>query len=79
MVVNHKKEFILVKILTTKEVAEYLNLHQLTICKYAAKDLISAIRIGRFGRFEKEAIDEWLYSGQNKNKILENSKRKTSI
>jgi len=47
------------KIMTTKEVAKYLALHEITICKYAAQGNIPAIRIGRVWRFDKKAVDEW--------------------
>jgi excisionase family DNA binding protein len=47
------------KIMTTKEVAKYLALHEITICKYAAQGSIPAIRIGRVWRFDKKAVDEW--------------------
>lgn len=73
------KEFLLAEILTTKEVAEYLNLHQFTVCRYAANDLIPAIRIGKVWRFDKEAIDEWICSTQKKHKIVDKSRRKISI
>ena len=52
------------EILTTKDIAEYLKLHEITICKYAAAGLIPGIRIGRVWRFEKETIDKWLAEGQ---------------
>lgn len=52
------------QILTTKEVAQYLKLHEITICKYAAQGLIPAIRIGRVWRFDKETIDKWIQKGQ---------------
>jgi len=48
------------QILTTKEVAEYLKLHEITVCKYAAEGKIPAIRIGRVWRFDKDAIDRWI-------------------
>jgi excisionase family DNA binding protein len=51
------------EIMTTKEVAEYLKLHQITVCKYAAEGKIPAIRIGRVWRFDKEAIDRWIAEG----------------
>ncbi len=35
------------EIMTTKEIAEYLRLHQITVCKYAAEGEIPAIRVGR--------------------------------
>jgi len=49
--------------MTTKEVAEYLKLHEITVCKYAAEGKIPAIRIGRVWRFDKEAIDRWIAGG----------------
>jgi len=48
------------EILTTKEVASYLKLHEITVLKHASKGLIPAIRIGRVWRFDKDIIDEWL-------------------
>ena len=57
--------------MTTRELAGYLKLHEITICKYAANGEIPAIRIGRVWRFDKEAIDEWIIRGlsqtQNRN------------
>ena len=44
---------IMAKIMTTKEVSEYLKLHEITICKYAAQGKIPGIRIGRVWRFDK--------------------------
>ena len=54
------------EIMTTKEIAEYLRLHQITVCKYAAKGEIPAIRVGRVWRFDKEAIDKWISESQSK-------------
>jgi excisionase family DNA binding protein len=54
------------EIMTTKEIAKYLRLHQITICKYAAEGDIPAIRIGRVWRFDKEAIDKWVSEGGQK-------------
>ena len=52
------------EIMTTKEMAKYLKLHEITITKYAAMGEIPAIRIGRVWRFDKEAIDQWIMEGQ---------------
>ena len=52
--------------MTTKEIAKYLKLHAITICKYAAKGQIPATRISRAWRFDKEVIDKWIIEGQNK-------------
>jgi excisionase family DNA binding protein len=38
------------QIMTTKELAEYLNLHKIIACEYAAKGRMPAIRIGRVWR-----------------------------
>lgn len=54
------------EIMTTKEVADYLRLHEITICKYAAEGTIPAIRIGKVWRFDKEIIDKWIGEGQKK-------------
>ena len=48
------------QLMTTKEIAEYLKLHEITICKYAAEGRVPAIRIGRVRRFDKNAIDKWI-------------------
>jgi len=54
------------EIMTTKEMAAYLKLHEITICKYAADGVIPAIRIGRVWRFDKEEIDNWIGGSQKK-------------
>ncbi len=51
---------ILAKIMTTKELAQYLKLPLIIICKYASRGDIPAVRIGRGWRFDKEAIDDWI-------------------
>jgi len=51
------------QIITTKQLAKYLKLHEITICKYAVQGKIPAIRIGRVWRFDKEAIDKWIAEG----------------
>ena len=54
------------EIMTTKEVAKHLRLHEITICKHAKEGKIPAIRIGRVWRFDKEIIDKWIGEGQEK-------------
>jgi excisionase family DNA binding protein len=54
------------QIMTTKELAEYLNLHEITVGKYAAQGRIPAVRIGKRWRFDKNAIDEWIGGDQGK-------------
>lgn len=48
------------QIMTTKEVAKYLRLHEISILKYASEGKIPAVRIGSRWRFDKEAIDKWI-------------------
>ena len=52
--------------MTTKELAKYLRLHEITICKHAAEGKIPAVRVGKVWRFDKEAIDKWISKGQSK-------------
>jgi len=54
------------QIMTTKELAKYLKLHEITICKYAAEGKIPAISIGREWPLAKEAIDNSTSGGQKK-------------
>ena len=48
------------KILTTKELADYLQLTEVTIYKYASEGKIPGIKIGSRWRFEKNKVDEFL-------------------
>jgi excisionase family DNA binding protein len=52
------------KIMTTREVSEYLKLHEITVCKYAKEGKLPAIRIGRVWRFDKDALDACISSGE---------------
>ena len=65
-VIKDIEVFNMPQMMTTKELAKYLKLHEITICKYAAEGKIPAIRIGRVWRFDKEAIDKWIGGGQQK-------------
>jgi excisionase family DNA binding protein len=65
MVEGNTGESILAEIMTTKEMAEYLRLHQITICKLSKEGRIPSIKIGRVWRFDKGVIDKWIAKGQN--------------
>jgi len=54
---------ILAQIMTTKEIAKYLKLHQITICKLSKEGKIPSVRIGSVWRFDKEVIDAWIAKG----------------
>jgi excisionase family DNA binding protein len=48
------------EILTTKDVAEYLHIHPLTVHKYAREGKIPAFKIGTDWRFHKKYIEKWI-------------------
>jgi excisionase family DNA binding protein len=48
------------EILTAKEVAEYLNIHPLTVHKYAREGKIPAFKIGMDWRFHRKFIERWI-------------------
>lgn len=48
------------EVMTAKELANYLQLNELTIYKKARLGEIPAVKIGRALRFKKEVIDKWL-------------------
>ena len=66
------------QIMTTKEIAKYLKLHEITIGKYAAEGKIPAIRIGRVWRFDKEVIDEWIRGDYKNLQTAKNLKAKAT-
>jgi excisionase family DNA binding protein len=60
---GNKGVWIMAKIITTKEMAKYLRLHEITICKLSKEGKIPCFRIGRVWRYDKDAIDEWINHG----------------
>lgn len=65
------------EILTAKEVAEYLNIHPLTVHKYAREGKIPAFKIGTDWRFHKKYIQRWIKEKSVYN--LENKERRKTI
>ena len=61
--------------MTTKEVSQYLKLHEITICKYAAQGKIPVIRIGRVYRFYKDVIVRWITGVQKGSQTNDKSVR----
>lgn len=51
-------------ILTVDEVAEYLKITKKTVYKMAVEKKIPAFRVGKFWRFKKTEIDEWIKSNR---------------
>lgn len=56
------------KVLTTKELAEYLKLTEVTIYKYVHEGKIPALKIGSRWRFDKDQIDDLLRKKEEKKK-----------
>ncbi|MGE5307935.1 MAG: helix-turn-helix domain-containing protein [Deltaproteobacteria bacterium] len=48
------------EILTAKDVAEYLQIHPLTVHRYAREGKIPAFKIGTDWRFHKKLIEQWI-------------------
>ena len=57
------------EIMTTKEVAGYLNIHPLTVNKYAREGKIPAFKIGTDWRFHKMYIERWIKDKMDNNQI----------
>ena len=51
-------------ILTVEEVAEYLKLAKKTVYNMDVERKIPAFRVGKFWRFRKTEIDEWIKSNR---------------
>ena len=47
-------------IMTTREVAEYLHIHPLTVSKHAREGRIPGFKIGADWRFHRKHIDRWI-------------------
>jgi excisionase family DNA binding protein len=55
------------EIMTAKEVASYLDIHPLTVHKYAREGKIPAFKIGSDWRFHKKYIERWIRQKINSN------------
>ena len=50
--------------LSIKEIAEYLGVRRETIYVYLEKKNLPGHRIGKFWKFQKEDVDNWVKSGK---------------
>ncbi|MBE0446566.1 MAG: helix-turn-helix domain-containing protein [Actinobacteria bacterium] len=53
------------EIMTAKQLAEYLQMSQITICRLAREKKLPGLKIGKEWRFPKELIDRLIASGSN--------------
>jgi len=69
------------EIMTAKDVADYLNLHPLTVHRYAREGKIPAFKIGTDWRFHKKYIERWIKEKLSLNviKCKEKNLQKTSV
>ena len=62
------------QVLTVKDIAEYLDVHPMTIYKYVKEGKIPAFKIGASWRIKKDSIQKWI--AENEEKGRENGKYK---
>lgn len=60
MIIGKGGDNVLEKMLTLKEVAEYLNVSENTVRRWSKMRQIPAIKIGRQWRYRKTDIDRWV-------------------
>ena len=53
------------QIMTAKQLAEYLQMSQITICRLAREKKLPGLKIGKEWRFQKELIDRLLVTGSS--------------
>jgi excisionase family DNA binding protein len=54
-------------IMTVKEVAKYLRMHEASVYRMCKKGLLPAYKIGKSWRFRKEEIEKWLAERKSNN------------
>jgi len=67
------------EIMTAKEVADYLNLHPLTVHKYAREGKIPAFKIGTDWRFHKKYIERWIKEKLSNNNLSSKEQKKRAV
>ncbi len=65
----------LATMMTVKDVARYLRVHDVTIYRMIHRGRLPAVRIGRVWRFHKDHIDRWLTSNGTGNPSARRSQR----
>jgi excisionase family DNA binding protein len=53
------------QLLTTKQVADRMNVSQQTIFKWSRKGILPGVKLGYLLRFEPDAVEEFIASGRN--------------
>jgi len=55
------------QVMTVKEIAEYLDVHPMTIYKYVQDGKIPAFKIGASWRIRRDSIRKWMDENEHKN------------
>jgi excisionase family DNA binding protein len=61
---NRTNSDIATGLLTVREVAEYLRVHQATVYRLLKEQKLPAFRVGSDWRFNREMIDRWMIQEQ---------------
>ncbi|NQT75774.1 MAG: helix-turn-helix domain-containing protein [Candidatus Omnitrophica bacterium] len=54
-------------VMTVKDVADYLDVHPMTIYKYVKDGRIPAFKVGDSWRIRRDSIDKWIRDSENRN------------
>ncbi|MFQ5853293.1 MAG: helix-turn-helix domain-containing protein [Candidatus Binatia bacterium] len=52
-------------LLTTKQVAQYLNVDEFTVYRLVAQKKLPAFRVGNQWRFKRKILEQWLQKNMN--------------
>jgi excisionase family DNA binding protein len=55
------------QVMTSKELAEYLNIYGAKVSRLAKQGKIPAFRVAEHWRFRLDEIDGWMREGENRN------------
>ena len=47
-------------IMTTKDIAKYLGVHEMTVYRWLKKGILPGFKLGGLWRSKKDVLDEWL-------------------
>jgi excisionase family DNA binding protein len=53
-----------VRIVTVREVADFLRLKEATICRLASEGKLPGVKVGKSWRFDMEALERWVSGAQ---------------
>jgi len=53
------------KLITVEEAAKYLDIHPVTLYRWARAKKIPAVKMGKVWRFKKEKLEAWLERQEN--------------